>query len=175
MDRHSFRRYCCSLLLLGANTLIVPAAYAGGFLRLDTGIARLGDSRFDSTTVNRLTGGYGFGPVSVVVSAYQFDNFTLDGNPDAELELNGASVEAFWTAETGPLAVNLGGGVFDWDSKTTLYGRTFGRDSGTSGMLEAGVGLSFGSLARVYLNARLIEGLSDEDMTTLSGGVQFTF
>lgn len=175
MNHKLLRRRRYTALFLCANALVASAVYADVILGLDTGNAKLSDSRYGSATTARLTGGYRFGPISVVASTYEFEEFVLNNNRNAELELDGTSVEAFWTVEAGPLNVNLGGGLFDWESKTKLDGRTFGRDSGTSGMLEAGTRVTFGSLVGIYLNARWIEDLSGEDLTTLSGGVQFSF
>jgi hypothetical protein len=159
-------------LLLAAGLLAAPAAYADFILNFDTGRSELSHSAYDRATTTRLTGGYRLGPLSLTASAYEFNQFSLDGNRDAHYELDGASVQAGWRLGAGPVNIDLGGGLFDWDSKTRLDGRTFGRDSGTSAMLEAGVSTTFASVVGIYLNARRVEDLSGEDLTTLSGGVQ---
>lgn len=160
-------------VLLGVHAIAVPV-HAELFFQLDAGNAELSDSRFDGAAATRVAGGYRFGSFSVMASAYGFNEFVLNSNPNAKFELDGDSVAALWTMAAGPIKLDLGGGLFDWKSKTTLYGYMLGQESGTSRMLEASARTSLGSLG-VYLNARLVEDVSDEDLTLLSAGIQLSF
>ncbi|HEX7026273.1 MAG TPA: hypothetical protein VF268_03465, partial [Gammaproteobacteria bacterium] len=98
-----FLRRCRHLAVLFGLHMIAVPAQAGIFFQLDAGTAELGDSRFDGAAATRVAGGYRFGSFSVIASAYGFNEFALNSNPNAEFELDGNSVEAFWTVEAGPI------------------------------------------------------------------------
>lgn len=122
------QRYNRFFLLFGFTAFAGSPSYAGIVLGLGTGSSELSGSRYDSAYSTRLTAGYGSGSVGVRVSSYDFQEFSLTGNSEASFELSGTSVEAFWTVKAGLVNVDLGGGLFDWEGKTKLDGRVFGRE-----------------------------------------------